>query len=458
MSKRAAGFQLTAENFEREDEHEEEADTGEFSKASDQVISKRVIKKARRRNNDALSSEVKAPSNPFTGFAGFGSAPSLFGTSKAPSASKAEDVKSAASVAPTFGISPSFATSTNGNTLSGSSFAPSPAAPFKPKFVENATCVPKPTSSLGDKEYSVSKPASNSTDSHKGFSLGENSPKQQQSKEDEKSDVFVAQLTELNNSVLSWIKQHIDENPLIDLTPVFADYKKYMEEIEEKYGTPKTASKPKISMPLSVTPVTAKETETKSLALSTTPLFGSSLESKSTVGLSSKMPVAGFFSMQKTSTPAIASSTTSDNTKDKDKKTNADEDEEEVPKVERKTIVEADAFHTIRCKLFFKKGQEWKELGIGMLYLKPLNNKTQLLVRMETSGGNIILNICLHPSLPCSRVGKNNVSIVSVPNPPIFVKPNEGDNSKPVTYLIRVKGTAEADELAKIIDDKKGSE
>ncbi len=93
-----------------------------------------------------------------------------------------------------------------------------------------------------------------------------------------------------------------------------------------------------------------------------------------------------------------------------------------------------------------------------MLYLKPLNKKTQLLVRMETSGGNVILNICLHSSLPSSRVGKNNVSIATVPNPPVFVKPADGDNTKPVTYLIRVKGAAEADELMKIIDDKKSED
>ena len=121
-------------------------------------------------------------------------------------------------------------------------------------------------------------------------------------------------------------------------------------------------------------------------------------------------------------------------------------------------IVEADAFYNIRCKLFFKKGQEWKELGVGMLYLKPLNSKTQLLVRMETAGGNILLNIMLQPKMPFSRIGKNNVSMVSVPNPPVFAKPNDGDNSKPVTYLIRVKGATEADDLLKTINDKKGAE
>lgn len=116
-------------------------------------------------------------------------------------------------------------------------------------------------------------------------------------------------------------------------------------------------------------------------------------------------------------------------------------------------IVEKDAFHQIRCKLFFKKGTEWKELGIGMLYLKPSSgsneddDKIQLLVRMETTTGKVLLNITVSKDIPVSRSGKNNVMVVSVPNPPVYTKETEGDNTQPCTYLIRVKGTTEADEL-----------
>ena len=90
-----------------------------------------------------------------------------------------------------------------------------------------------------------------------------------------------------------------------------------------------------------------------------------------------------------------------------------------------------------------------------MLYLKSPSNKTQLLIRMETAGGKILLNISLHDKLPANRVGKNNVSIVSVPNPPVFLKEKDGDNSKPVTYLIRVKDKHEADSLLKEIEENK---
>lgn len=41
-----------------------------------------------------------------------------------------------------------------------------------------------------------------------------------------------------------------------------------------------------------------------------------------------------------------------------------------------------------RCKLFYKKDDEFKEKGVGTLHLKPTaNQKTQLLVRADTNLG-----------------------------------------------------------------------
>jgi len=37
------------------------------------------------------------------------------------------------------------------------------------------------------------------------------------------------------------------------------------------------------------------------------------------------------------------------------------------------------------CKLFFMVDSEWKERGVGMLYLKPCGEKTQLLIRSDTT-------------------------------------------------------------------------
>ncbi|KFW77407.1 Nuclear pore complex protein Nup50 [Manacus vitellinus] len=129
-----------------------------------------------------------------------------------------------------------------------------------------------------------------------------------------------------------------------------------------------------------------------------------------------------------------------------------EEEEEEPPKVVVNEIKEDDAFYSKKCKLFYKKDNEFKEKGVGTLHLKPAGNeKTQLLVRADTNLGNILLNVLIPPKMPCTRTGKNNVLIVCVPNPPI----DEKNPTAPVTMLIRVKTSEDADELHKILLEKK---
>ena len=36
------------------------------------------------------------------------------------------------------------------------------------------------------------------------------------------------------NQVTNWIKSHVDENPLVDLSPVFKDYGKHLEQLRLK--------------------------------------------------------------------------------------------------------------------------------------------------------------------------------------------------------------------------------
>ena len=120
-------------------------------------------------------------------------------------------------------------------------------------------------------------------------------------------------------------------------------------------------------------------------------------------------------------------------------------------------VAEEGAFHSIKCKMFFKRDSSWSELGIGMLNLKKLEGKTQVLVRNDTTLGKILLNIYLADSTPITRSGKNNVILMCVPNPPLYSKPSEGDNSKPATYLIRVKTAEDADELFSQLNKSKSS-
>ena len=89
-----------------------------------------------------------------------------------------------------------------------------------------------------------------------------------------------------------------------------------------------------------------------------------------------------------------------------------------------------------------------------MLSLKKVEKKTQVTVRNDTALGKIIMNIFLNEDTPITRSGKNNVFVISVPNPPVFTKNNDGDNSQPISYLIRVKTSQNADDLYENMSDK----
>jgi hypothetical protein len=131
------------------------------------------------------------------------------------------------------------------------------------------------------------------------------------------------------------------------------------------------------------------------------------------------------------------------------------DDEEYVPpKAEAVQHTEQDAFYTVKCKLFYKKDDSWQDRGVGNLFLKPCDKKTQLLIRTDTSIGNILLNVLLSSNTPISRQGTNNVSLVCIQNPPLDT--SSGTKSKvPVCMLIRVKTSDMADELFKQLLDCK---
>lgn len=121
--------------------------------------------------------------------------------------------------------------------------------------------------------------------------------------------------------------------------------------------------------------------------------------------------------------------------------------------MEVKQVEESDAIYDKKCKLFYKKDGNYVEKGVGMLYLKTVDGgKIQLLVRADTNLGNVLLNILLNPQIPTTRVGKNNVMLVCVPNPPVDPK---ADTSAPCPMLIRVKTGDDADELKAKLDELK---
>lgn len=83
--------------------------------------------------------------------------------------------------------------------------------------------------------------------------------------------------------------------------------------------------------------------------------------------------------------------------------------------------------------------------------LVPGAGLPDLVIFVSLNAGNILLNVLIPPNMPCSRTGKNNVLIVCVPNPPV----DEKNAAAPVTMLIRVKTSEDADELHRVLLGKK---
>lgn len=438
MAKRIAEKELTDRNWDQEDEGEE---AGMFSLASEDVMKNRAIKKAKRRNAGMEGESGGA----FKVFKGFSLTPS--GTPAFPSFGNGAGFKplsgmtngSVASVAPSFaGFNSSTPAKTNSGPLTFNSSAPS-----------------KPT----DGDVTSNGSASDSSSRSKEYNR---------------------QLTALNCSVRDWITKHVNDNPLCDLNPIFRDYERHLASIEKKYGSSasdgtgestgeqKSSATPSISVAgagasgSSAAPslFSFKGKETAAAGKPAAPAgvsfnFGQKVDSAVLSSLGSGgAPSFSFSTTSGTSAfgataPAVSTSVSAPGNSQTAVENEEESDEPPVPVV--KEIKEKDAFYSKKCKLFYKKDSEFKEKGVGTLHLKMVSDgKLQLLVRADTNLGNILLNIMVPSSMPCSRTGKNNVMVVCVPNPPVDKNPGT-----PVPVLIRVKTAEDADELHQILQEKK---
>ena len=306
-----------------------------------------------------------------------------------------------------------------------------------------------------------------------------------------KGSEYLSHIKALNLQVLAWLKMHIEKDPLIVLSPVFKDYDKHLEDIEKQYGESekrvnKADSVPQTEKEKDVTPkplfgnafgapstkeqspaAAEKKSDSESESKSSLFSFGAVASSKPAPAPSSGF---SFGPSSETSKPTATSSPFSFGTSSSSgsgsafaappatagfsfggfagssssatpapsnavKKEEAEEDEDTPPVVEVKQVEESDALYSKKCKLFYKKEGNYVEKGVGMLYLKSVDGgKTQLLIRADTNLGNVLLNILLNPSMPTTRVGKNNVMLVCIPNPPVDPK---ADASVPCPMLIR---------------------
>ncbi|XP_041833238.1 nuclear pore complex protein Nup50 [Melanotaenia boesemani] len=468
MAKRIADKELTDRNWDQEEEGEE---AGTFSIASEDVLKSRAIKKAKRRNTGSESEGGGA----FKGFKGF---------------SLTSPPATAAFIPTTFsgfgngGGFKGFSGLTNGNSTApsfgGFSSPATSTAAAGLKF--NGPSSTKPTTDITATQTNGSTPGPSQ------------SPAPCSNKE------YSRQLTALNCSVRDWITKHVNDNPLCDLNPIFRDYERHLASIERQYGAgatdggseekkqqqegklaasatppppPSSSSSSSSAAPsaalFSFSKTTTEDSTQKSSGVVPIPAgitfnFGQKVDSAVLGSLGSKSTVPSFsFSSSSSSgqtslfgAPGSAAPLSFGGTKTESSQSadeNGDEETEEPPKPEVKEVKEDDAFYSKKCKMFYKKESEFKEKGVGTLHLKRSSEgKTQMIIRADTNLGNILLNIFVSSTMPCSRVGKNNVMVVCVPNPPV----DDKNPSSPVPLLIRVKTAEDADELHKTLEEKKG--
>ncbi|NWH94528.1 NUP50 protein, partial [Aegithalos caudatus] len=482
MAKRIAEKELTDRNWDQEDEAEE---VGTFSVASEEVLKNRAIKKAKRRNVGSESESGGA----FKGFKGFmlpsgkgGGGFSGFGNGAG-----VKPLEGLSNGSSSVSTTPPFSSLKSTSETQSAFASPMSNGPSAAVFAEKKAASPRAN---GGSQPCSSQPCSSQPCSSQPCSsqpCGSAAPG---------TGAYHKQLAALNCSVRDWIVKHVNSNPLCDLSPIFRDYEQYLASIEQQHGgssdsgsenesnkTPGPRALPvfgssklqqgsaflfnnKTEDASDKKPGAASDKREPSLGAASTVSFnfGKSVDSSVMGSLSSGTLSSFSFSpgnsglfgkdanqakpVTAASSSLLEAQTDTGNTDDK----GGEEEEEEPPKVIVNEIKEDDAFYSKKCKLFYKKDNEFKEKGVGTLHLKPAGNeKTQLLVRADTNLGNILLNVLIPPKMPCTRTGKNNVLIVCVPNPPI----DEKNPAVPVTMLIRVKTSEDADELHKILLEKK---
>nr|CAD7440719.1 unnamed protein product [Timema bartmani] len=377
------------------------------------------------------------------------------------------------------GSAENFKFSSNSENLKFPTFlAASPINLKSPQLPEKIVSSPKKLAN-----FISSQDKQSSTDSV-STSLDRNPPNKRR-----KSDQYYLMLQGLNDSVSCWVKQHVDINPHCILTPVFDDYSKHLEELEQKYGNIHDSKKEfseerkdddissstswlsnskspfgnlaNAQLPVSPASMSGFTLQGSESTKPNSSIFGSHLQNNGSnkpqldssifrsspqnkVSSKQDQTFGGTLNSGKLSFsfPGVTANSPQCNGRAESKsEESVVNDEDEPPKPSHTPVVEEGAIYSKRCKMFVKKGGPYQELGVGTLFLKPVSggDKTQLIVRADTSLGNVLLNTLLSSSLPVQRMGKNNVMIVCLPTPDA--------TPPPVPVLLRVKTGEEADEL-----------
>ena len=104
---------------------------------------------------------------------------------------------------------------------------------------------------------------------------------------------------------------------------------------------------------------------------------------------------------------------------------------------------------SVKSKLFYKKELEFIEVGVGILKVQSSSKgQAHLLMRNETSIGNVMLNVKVSADMLLSAKKNNVLLVCPTPNPPLS-SIGEG----PVTYLLGVKTAESAEQLLNTIKE-----
>ncbi|BES99359.1 nucleoporin 50kDa [Nesidiocoris tenuis] len=266
--------------------------------------------------------------------------------------------------------------------------------------------------------------------------------------QDDEKDRYLSKLRGLNEEFLSWISKHIEKNAYCILTPCFEDYTKYLEKIQKERDSKTSDSKTDASPAADFkSPMLSSNKDGAQFSSG----FFSNVKSSESKSPDTKTSVGGSIFGNSAPTPfsfgngkPFTFSSTGPLSTSESKPPAADdaagEESDEPPKNEFNLVKEDDAVFSQRVKVFVKKDKEdYTERGVGTLYVKPVNDKFQVVVRADTSLGNLLVNIVLTESMPMKRLGKNNVLLVCVPVP--------GQDAKPIPTLLRSKTKEAADKL-----------
>jgi len=449
MSKRGASRELNHDNWDEEEETEE---AGTFRKAPTDVVNTRVIKQAKRRLNTGTEENSPAVSRPFSSFSGLSS------TSTTPKP---------------FSFTTQSSNSITGGVTSTNSFV-LPQKPTAATFTPTTT----KTNTFNTAASSVTSLPSSSSSSQ--TSTASSSPVRKRNNE------FYDNLQQLNRSLAECINKHISKEPCCVLTPLFKDYESHYKSLQEKYpiikpnGVSPAEEKPKSV----VSPVTSLSTNnTTSVSLTSAGFFSSSNSTVTTSngkepevvpfkfgqattsifdnGFSSKpsdkpftfsgMPKSGgFFSSGGFSAAGSSSlgglgGSTSSTSGGNTQQVEGDDEPYEPPTADVTPVTEENSLLSKRCKVFIKKDADFKSHGIGNIHVKSTDSgKVQLIVRADTTLGNIIINTLITKQHKIIEKGDKDMMIACFPTP---------EDKSPVPVLFRVKGKEDLQELVSTIND-----